>query len=267
MTIIVFMVAGMSSRFGGNPKQMAIIGPKNETLIEYSVNQAIKNNFNKIIFITNSKTENLFVNIFGHLYKNIPVEYIRQKYDVTKRTRPWGTTDAVCSLIETVKEPFILVNGDDIYGEETFKEGFNKMKVPNINIIGGLQLLKTLPDNGTVNRGIIFTSGKKVIGLKEMLNISKEDNQELHTEFANVNFIGLQIAALSYLKKSLDKFKFINIDDSKIESLLPDDLNNLIKKKLIEMEFFEIKNNILGITNPGDENIIKEKLISNNNSH
>ena len=78
MVSVVFMVAGMSSRFGGKPKQMAIVGPNNETLIEFSVNQALTHSFDKLIFITNRNTEHLFHTIFGNNYKNIPVLYIQQ---------------------------------------------------------------------------------------------------------------------------------------------------------------------------------------------
>ena len=260
MTIVVFMVGGMSSRFGGNPKQMAIVGPNNETLIEYSVNQALTCKFSKIIFITNKKTENLFIDIFGKNYKNTQVVYVQQRYDDNERSRPWGTTDALCSIIEYVNEPFILLNGDDIYGECTFKKGFDLMKIENNNIIGGLKLFKTLPEKGEVNRGIIFVSGNEVLGLKEMLGISKEENPELLNEFGNVNFIGLQPHILNELKKILEKFKSYNKNDKKIECLLPDNLNELIEKDIIKMTYFEIKYDVIGITNPGDELIIKDIL-------
>ena len=87
MVVIVYMVAGMSSRFGGKPKQMARVGPNNETLIEYSVKQALKQDFSKLVFITNPKTESLFKNLFGTTYLNTPVMYIEQFYDKSKRQR------------------------------------------------------------------------------------------------------------------------------------------------------------------------------------
>lgn len=260
MTILVYMVAGMSSRFGGNPKQMAIVGPNNETLIEYSLNQALTCKFSKIIFITNQKTEKLFIDLFGRNYKNTPVLYIQQRYDENERSRPWGTTDAICSIIDHVDEPIILLNGDDIYGECTFKRGFELMNIKNNNIIGGQKLYKTLPDKGKVNRGLIFTSENDVIGLKEMLGISKEENPELLNQFGNVNFIGLQVNVLLELKKILDKFKLSNRGDKKIECLLPDNLNELIVKDILKMKYFEINYNVIGITNPGDEIIIKNIL-------
>lgn len=263
MTIIVFMVAGMSSRFAGKPKQMAKVGPNNETLIEYSVKQALTCNFSKVIFITNPITENLFVNIFGNIYNNIPIEYIEQKYDTKERLRPWGTTDALCSILNNANdddEPYIIVNGDDIYGEDTFKKGFSMMEEKDINIIGGLKVIDTLPETGTVNRGIIFIEGENVIGLKEMLNISKEDNPCLHNELANVNFLGLQLSVFKNLKIILDKFKSDNKGDEKIECILTDNLDDLIKDGIINIRFFKITDEILGITNPGDEIIVKDIL-------
>ncbi len=253
----------MSSRFGGNPKQMAEVGPNNETLIEYSVNQALTCNFSKLIFITNPKTENLFKNIFGKKYKDIPVEYIEQKYDTNKRSRPWGTTDAICSIINNISEPFIMINGDDIYGENTFKEGFEMMKEKNINIIGGQRIINNLPEEGLVNRGIIYIKDNKVIGLKEMIGISKKRNPELHDSFSNVNFIGLQVNILHELKIILDKFKKDNEGDKKIECLLPDNLSQLINENKLNLKFFEINSQVLGITNPGDELIIKKILLNN----
>ena len=113
MTVLVYMVAGMSSRFGGRAKQMAKVGPNDETLIEYSVKQALLCDFSKIIFITNPKTEHLFIEIFGYKYNGINVEYIRQIYDLNKRDRPWGTADAICSIRNNITEEFIMLNGDD----------------------------------------------------------------------------------------------------------------------------------------------------------
>lgn len=260
MVAIVYMVAGMSSRFGGRPKQMAKVGPNNETLIEYSVNQALKQKFSKLIFITNPKTEYLFKEIFGDRYLDTDVLYIEQYYDKSKRLRPWGTTDAICSIIGHNNESFIMVNGDDIYGESTFEDGYNKMFNKNKNIIGGLPVIKTMPDDGEVNRGVIMVNNTKVTGLREMLKISKQKNPELMDFLANVNFIGLQYNVLIQLNEILQNFKKENKNDPKIECLLPDNLNELIEKKYIEMDFFEIKNDIIGLTNPEDEVILKNLL-------
>ena len=260
MTIVVFMVAGMSSRFGGNPKQMAIVGPKGETLIEYSVNQALENKFKKLVFITNPKTEYLFKNIFGNKYRDVEVLYVEQKYDTKTRTRPWGTADAISHLLPVINDNFIMVNGDDIYGSDTFKTGFEMMNDTNNNIIGGLKVIDTLPESGYVNRGVIFVKDKQVSGLKEMLNINKKDNKELYNELANMNFIGLQYETLKEISTLVNLFKKEHSNEKKLECILTDILDYLIKEKGMKMDFFEIKNKIIGITNPGHEIKLKKQL-------
>ena len=91
---IVYMVAGLSSRFGGKPKAFAKIGPNNETLIEISINRSIKAGFNKIIFIVGKETESIFKNFFKNNYKGIPIEYALQSYNPETRDKPWGTAEA-----------------------------------------------------------------------------------------------------------------------------------------------------------------------------
>lgn len=262
MVAIVFMVAGMSSRFGGQAKQLEKVGPNNETLIEFSVKQALKNNFTELIFITNPINEERFVQIFGIEYLNRPVRYLKQTYDKATRIRPWGTTDAICVLYKKITQPFIVINGDDIYGEDAFKTGFELIVNKKINIIGTIKLLKTLPETGTVNRGVIQIEEKTglVTKLEEVMNISKQNNTELYNSFANINFIGLQPEVLELLSNILFKFKNNHSSDPKIECLLPNNLSQLIQEKLITMKYFLIENDILGITNPGDEIILKQKL-------
>lgn len=258
---VVFMVAGMSSRYGGKLKQLACVGKNNETLIEVSVNQALTAPFTKIIFITNETTEHHFVNIFGKEHKGIPVFYERQEWNKERRDRPWGTTGAVCSLAGKINEPFILVNSDDLYGKETFVKGYEILSEKKNNIIGGCPLQKTMPEDRhcLVNRGVIDVDEKTglVSGIKEMLKISTEKNPELMNKPASVNFIGFYPKTLQYLNAILIKFQRAHKNDRKIECLLPDNLDYLIKNKLITMDYFTINNKIYGITYPGDEIIMK----------
>lgn len=258
---IVFMVAGMSSRYGGKLKQLAKVGVNGETLIEVSVNQALHCPFKKLIFITNKKTEHEFVKLFGEEYRGVPVSYIRQEWDEENRDRPWGTTGAVCSLTKRVREPFILVNSDDIYGIDTFKKGYQLLSETQNNIIGGCKLEKTMPanDETLVNRGVIEVDDNTnmVTGIKEMLKISTKNNPELLNKPASVNFIGLRPETLDFLSAILEHFQMAHSGDRKIECLLPDNLDYLIKNRLISMHYFEIKNQIHGITYPGDENYVK----------
>ena len=266
------MVAGMSSRFGGKPKQLEKVGPNEETLIEYSVKQALQSPFQHLYFITNPKTEHRFREIFSSSYQSIPITYIPQIYDTTQREKPWGTSDAIANLVPYVQDaPCLIVNGDDIYGEDTFRKAYQYIqKYPQDNIIGVLPLHRTLPKTGKVNRGIVnistttttTTITPKVTSLEEMLNISIEQS-EYHNMYANVNCISLQPSTINYIASIVKTFKNAHKSNPKIECLLPNDLSTLIQENKITMYAFEMDEDIIGITNPGDEIQLRKHLSIN----
>lgn len=263
MVHLVVLVAGMSSRFGGKPKQMAKVGPNNETLIEYSIDQALQYPFNKIIFVTNDTTEHLFVNIFGEEYRGRKVCYVQQTYDKNIRIRPWGTVDCLSTIINHVVDPFIMINGDDIYGKQTFEKGYELLLALNDNIIGGLQMDKTLPENGgKVNRGQIKINSETgtVTHLEELYNVTVAASRDILESLANVNFIGLTPDTLQYIKLKVDIFKETNKNDPTIEACLSNILEKLINENKIKINYFEITTEIIGITNPEDEQAVKNKL-------
>lgn len=262
MISIVYMVAGISSRFNGNVKQMAKIGPNDETLIEYSVNQALLQPFSELVFITNEKTEYLYKNIFNDIYIDTPVKYIKQ---TSTREKPWGTSDAVSTLHNVIFNPFILVNGDDIYGEDTFRIGYKHI-LEYEYIIGGILLDKTITnDDHIVNRGIIeLDEHNNVTNLTEFLNISKQTHPHLMNSVSNVNFIGMSHKILPELKNMVSLFKKKYNDDKNIECLLPNDLNYIIRNRKISMKYFEIPNKIIGVTYPGDDILVKHLINSDN---
>ena len=172
---LVYMVAGMSSRFNGKIKQFAKVGPNNETLIEYSLNQALPAGFTKIIFIVGEKTEQPFKEMFGDNYKTVPVKYTFQNYNKEKRDRPWGTLDALCCARDLINCPFVVCSGDDIYGKESFKTLVKHLKNNPTNATVGYKLKNVLSKVGTVNRGIFKTnSNNEVISIEEVFNINKE---------------------------------------------------------------------------------------------
>ena len=276
MVAIVFMVAGMSSRFGGKPKQFAQVGPNNETLIEYSVQQALTQPFSALYFICNPKTEIEFRKRFGNIYQGRQVHYIYQMYDIITRTKPWGTIDAIAQLYKPYytqrtrpkEESYLIVNGDDIYGEETFRNGYNKFThthTPNnINFIGTIPLSQTIPKEGNVNRGVIWTSSEDLVTkMEEKMNISANTIDEFKDMCANVNFIGLQTTTLKDIYEAVEHFKLDqlgNPNSTTIECLLPDIVTFLIKEKDLKLEILKITNPIYGITNPEDEETLRNIL-------
>ena len=264
---IVYMVAGLSSRFGGKIKQFAKVGPNNETLIEYSLNQALKAGFNKIIFVVGNNTEKPFKEMFRNTYKGIPVQYTYQKYNPLERDKPWGTVDALCSIKEIINCGFVICNGDDIYGESSFKILFDHLKEKDTSATVGYNLLKVLPEKGTVNRGIFEAKDNKIASIKEIFNISKENLSEKglnENSLANMNIFAFQPEVLEKLNKTLIEFKEKYKGDRKIECLLPTEINNLIKNSELIIELYPTSEKWLGITNPEDEFKVKQELQKQN---
>ena len=263
------MVAGMSSRFNGKIKQFAKVGPTDETLIEFSMNQAINAGFDKIIFIVGEKTSTPFKEKFGNSYKNIKIEYTTQAFDKTLRDRPWGTCDALVSAKNIITEDFVVCNGDDIYGEKTMKSiiAFSKENKTDHATIG-YNLLSVLPDTGKVNRGI-FSIDKEnnLIKIDETLNISKSNLKEKNLNKENVssqNIFFIKKKTLNLLEEKLITFKKNHVNDRKAECYLPTELSNLINEGQIKIKLIPTSDKWFGVTNPEDEEIIRQQLKSLN---
>ena len=264
---IVYMVAGLSSRFGGKIKQLAKIGPEEETLIEYSLKQALKAGFTKIIFIVGEKTEKPFREMFEDNYMRIPVYYTKQEYNAEKRDKPWGTVDALCSARGLIDCPFVLCNGDDIYGENTFKILFEHIKNKTGYATIGYKLRDVIPKEGSVNRGIFQVKDNFVNSITEVFNITSENlaSKNLSKEnLCSMNIFALYPDVICKLGKALIEFKEENQHDKKIECLLPKEINNLIERGKVTMEIYKTSDKWLGVTNPEDELIVREQLKDKN---
>jgi NDP-sugar pyrophosphorylase family protein len=261
---IVFMVAGMSSRFGGNPKQFALVGPEGETLIEYSMKEAISAGISKIIFVTGKKTDSFFRDKFGDKYNGVKIYYAKQDFDELTRERPWGTADALCSAYLVIDSPFIICNGDDIYEKKDFQILVEHLKDNKFGATIGYRLGDVIPDEGKTNRGIfrVDDSGN-VIEIKEVLGIEKQHldlTMITENDLCSMNLFGLHKETLAYLKEKLDLFKVKFEGDRKAECFLPVELSNLIKEGKIKMKLYEAKGKWFGVTNPEDEQIVKKQL-------
>lgn len=261
---LVYMVAGLSSRFGGKIKQFARVGKNNETLIEVSLNQALPAGFSKIIFIVGNKTEQPFREMFGNEYKGIPIQYALQKFDENLRERPWGTVDALCSAKEFLNCPFIICNGDDLYGEESFKILVNHLQNKTTGATVGYKLANVLSETGGVNRGIFESDeNNEVQSLKEFFDITKENLHEKNLSpdsLTSMNIFALQPGIVKKLNEVLQKFKQEHEGDKRIECLLPNELGNLIKNHELIIELYSTNSKWFGVTNPKDEIKVKQEL-------
>ena len=263
---LVYMVAGMSNRFEGKIKQFARVGPNNETLIEYSLDQAIKTGFNKIVFIVGKKTEHGFKEMFGESYKGIPIEYAFQDFDEETRDKPWGTLDSLCSAQKFLDCPFVVCNGDDLYGEEAFKNLVNYFEEKNQCATIGYSVGEVLPEKGSVNRGIFKTDEEgNLKSIKDIFNITKENLKEKglgEDSPCGMNIFILNPELLDSLNKSLLKFKEKNKGDRKVECLLPEELTKLISRENLVMKVIPTSEKCIGITNPRDEILVRKILAS-----
>lgn len=264
-TAIVYMVAGISSRFG-SIKQFVKVSEK-ETLIEHSLNQALKAGFNKIYFIVGNKTEKPFKKKFGNFYKGIPIAYVQQIYDEKIRDKPWGTVDALCAIKDTIKEPFVVCNGDDIYGEKTFKILHGHLQKSNEEATTGYMLSEVIPKEGKTNRGIIKETNNYVYDIIETFEIEHSNLNEkgLHkNSLCSMNIFAFHPETVFMLSEKLEAFKKANTNNRKIECLLPNEIGNLIKSGKIKMKLYKTEDKWLGVTNPGDENIVRQFIEKNN---
>lgn len=263
---LVYPVAGLSSRFRGKIKQFAKVGPNGETLIEYSLSQALPAEFTKIIFIVGNKTEALFKEKFGNSYKGISVYYAPQKFNSSERDKPWGTADALCSAIDFIDCPFVVCNGDDLYGKKTFAVLAEHLRNNLSGASVGFKLEDVLPEKGETNRAIFQKDSEDfVTDLREVLGVSRENLKEkrVHlTDLCSMNIFALQPKAVKDLLLLVNSFKEKNKSDRKIECLLPEELSNLIKQGKLKLKLYPAEESWLGITNPEDEEVMRKKLAS-----
>jgi UTP-glucose-1-phosphate uridylyltransferase len=186
---LVILAAGMASRYG-SMKQIQGFGPGGETIMDYSIYDSIRAGFTKVVFIIRREFADNFKQIFEPKLKDkVAIEYVFQELDSftegiqvpADRKKPWGTAHAVLCAMDVVNEPFAVINADDFYGRNSFEAAIdflmNDATESNYSIIG-YDLLKTLSDYGTVNRGVCTLDNLgNLVSINERLNISKKDGK------------------------------------------------------------------------------------------
>lgn len=288
---LVIMAAGMGSRFGGGIKQLAPVGPNNEIIMDYSIYDAVKAGFNKVVFIIRKDIEEAFADMIGNrISKYVNVSYVYQETDYvpeqfknTERTKPWGTGHAILCCKGVVNEPFVIINADDYYGFEGFKILYDYLtsehKSDKLDLSMAAFILKnTLSDNGTVTRGIcVADENNKVTDIEETFNIIREadgrvmaddgDGRKEVSEDSHVsmNMWGCPPEFLDTLDSEFNAFLQENSKDLKAEFLLPTIIDKLIKNGEAECTLLESRDRWFGVTYAEDKATVCEsisKLIS-----
>ena len=186
---LVILAAGMASRYG-SMKQVEGFGPTGETIMDYSIFDAIRAGFGKVVFIIRKEFADNFKIIFETKLKNrITTEYVYQELDSftngferpAERTKPWGTAHAVLCAKDAIKEPFAVINADDFYGHNAFDNAAAFLNVgcneKNYAIVG-YDLIRTLSEHGTVNRGVCgLDNNGSLATITERINIAKKGDE------------------------------------------------------------------------------------------
>ena len=288
---LLILAAGMGSRFGGL-KQLEPFGPNNEFIIDYSVYDAIRNGFNKIVFIIKEENYDIFRETIGNRIEGkIKVEYVFQKLDnLTKgfkvpenRVKPWGTAHAIMCAKDVINEPFAIINADDFYGNDAFKvvsnflNTMNKTDKEHFGLVG-YKVINTLTENGSVKRGVCeVDSNNKLTDIKECsiekinndiiakpLNNDKEFKIEEDTR-VSMNMMAFSKDIFNYIESKFEKFLIDNKDNiEKCEYLIPDVLKEGIDENYCDVEVLNTISKWVGVTYKEDKesvvNYIKEQI-------
>lgn len=286
-TTLLVMAAGMGSRYGGL-KQIDPVGPNKEIITDYSVFDAVKSGFSKIVFIIKKENEGIFREVIGNkIEKIVDVDYAFQSTDdipggnIYNREKPWGTGHAVMCAEKFVKTPFAVINSDDFYGRTAFSglQKFLSEVKENDNekynfAMMGFVLENTLTDNGSVARGICEVDENGFLReINERTKIMKKDGE---TKYENengdwitipkgstvsMNTWGFTPKIFEELKAGFPKFLVESKDNIlKAEYFLPSVVDRLIKENKADVKVLKCNEKWHGVTYKEDKQTVVDSI-------
>ena len=270
-TTLVVMAAGMGSRFGGL-KQIEPVGPNGEVILDFSVYDAVKAGFSKVIFIIRKDIEKDFRSITKkRIEKMTDVEYIYQDgnnlpsgFSLPEgRTKPWGTGHAAYCVKDVVNTPFTLINADDYYGQSAYKLIHENLVNYDETCMVGYHLGNTLTENGTVSRGVCETENGFLKSITEHTSLDKNSGISLDTP-VSMNFWGFMPAIFDDIEKDFIEFLSDLKNPLKDEFYIPFVVDNMIKNKGAKVKVLETDEKWYGVTYREDlndvVNAMREKI-------
>ena len=282
---LLVLAAGMGSRYGGL-KQIDGLGPNGETIIDYSIYDAIRAGFGKVVMVIRKSIEDEFKQVFFKKYSGkIDIEYVLQEIEYvpqgatynTERVKPWGTAHAVLMADGVINEPFCVINGDDFYGADAFRQiatYLSQQKNDSTEYcMVGYQLARTLSDYGFVSRGICETDSNdmllkvtettqiKRIGSVICYKDAQEENQPLpENKIVSMNFWGFTPAYFKDLKVSFENFIRANGNNLKSELYIPTVLSELIDGEKASVKVLSSAAEWFGVTYKEDRSFVVDRL-------
>ena len=283
---LLILAAGMGSRYGGL-KQLDALGPSGETIMDYSVDDAIAAGFTKVVFVIRESMKEAFDTQILSKYKSkITCECVFQELDVlpegfqknSERVKPYGTAHAILVAKDAIKEPFAVINADDFYSRKAFiamadfLRQFNNCEKPVFSMIG-YQLKNTLSEHGTVSRGVCQANeNRELISITEMTKIERKNNTFQNTdengkvvvltgeEPVSMNFWGFTPYFFTFLNDLFIEFLKENNDNPKSEFPIPTAINYFIKNHLATVKIIDCDAVWFGVTYQEDKPVVIERL-------
>jgi dTDP-glucose pyrophosphorylase len=280
---LLILAAGMGSRFGGL-KQVEPVGPNGEAIIDYTIYDAIRAGFGKVVFIIRESFADAFKEKFDtKLAGKIEVDYVYQELNNLPegftlpegREKPWGTAHAILVAKDVVNEPFCAINADDFYGKNAYEimsEYLTSSSNEDEYSMVGYQLKNTLSDHGSVSRGICtvdenqnlvkIVETTKIFKKEEAVVSVEEDGTKLMTgnESASMNFWGFKPSIFKALESKFVDFLKTEINKPKSEMYIPSVVFEMIEEQKVTVKVLEANSPWFGVTYKEDKPIVEEKI-------
>jgi hypothetical protein len=276
------MAAGMGSRYGGL-KQIDPFGPSGEALMDYSIFDALRAGFGKVVFVIRKDIEQPFKDTIGARFaQRIPVEYVFQELDKIPsgfkvpqgRTKPWGTTQAVLMAEDTIHEPFAVINADDFYGEESYRVLAGHLTSGSDDYaMVGFVLRNTLSDFGSVARGVSKADSNGYLqAVSELTSIERDGNHAKNTdpqgnvtrltgdELVSMNMWGFTPSVFSQLRAHFIKFLEKSGSELKSECYVPMTVNDLVATGDARVKVLRTNDAWFGVTYREDSPRVVESI-------
>jgi NDP-sugar pyrophosphorylase family protein len=271
---LLVLAAGIGSRYGGL-KQIDPIGPGGETIIEYSVYDALRAGFGKLVFVIRPDIEEQFRHFIGSRFeRRVPVEYVFQELrklppgfsPPANRQKPWGTAHAILMGAEVIQEPFAAINADDFYGMNSFRLlGQHLASGSTDYAMVGFVLKNTLSEFGSVARGICRTTADGYLqSVVELTRIEKEGDAAKYTdaggrvhpltggEIVSLNLWGFTPTIFEHLQRELVSFLKQHGQDEKAEYFIPTVVNSLVGTGQARLRVLRTPDSWFGVTYRAD---------------
>lgn len=281
---LLVLAAGMGSRYGGN-KQLDEVGPSGETIIDYSIYDAIRAGFGKIVFVIRRDIEEQVKERFvSRLKGKIEVDYVFQEItDLPEgvkvnpeRSKPWGTSHAILVASDKINEPFGVINADDYYGVESFRilrDFLINDKDPNCYCIVGYKMKNTLSEHGHVNRGVCRTNDEGLlVNIVETRQLEKTPDgaqapgpggtiqKFTGDEIVSMNLWGFKPSCFTFLGREFREFIDKHGMDLKSELDIPTSVDKFVKSGEIKIKILMSNERWFGVTYREDKPMVVESI-------